>query len=63
MPKTVKSVAKYYTYNTTYTLDARRLEGIIKVLETSKDNLNKPQVAHIVLQVESIDFDKSSIQH
>ena len=61
MPKTVKSVAKNYTYNTTYTLDARRLESIIQVLESSRDHLNKPQVAHIVLQVESIKFDKSSI--
>lgn len=61
MPKTVKSVAKDYTYNTTYTLDARRLESIIQVLESSRDYLNKPQVAHIVLQVESIDFDKSLI--
>ena len=61
MPKTVKSVAKHYTYNTTYTLDARRLESIIQVLESSRDHLNKPQVAHIVLQVESADFDKSSI--
>jgi hypothetical protein len=61
MPKTVKSVAKHYPYNTNYKLDARRLESIIQVLEASKDNLNKPQVAHIVLQVESIDFDKSSI--
>lgn len=61
MPKTVKSVAKDYTYNTTYTLDARRLESIIQVLESSRDCLNKPQVAHIVLQVESIEFDKSSI--
>lgn len=61
MPKTVKSVAKHYTYNTTYTLDARRLESIIQVLESSRDHLNKPQVAHIVLQVESIEFDKSSI--
>lgn len=61
MPKTVKSVAKHYTYNTTYTLNPRRLESIINVLEKSKDHLNKPQVAHIVLQVDSIDFDKSSI--
>lgn len=61
MPKTVKSVAKNYTYNTTYTLDARRLESIIQVLESSRDYLNKPQVAHIVLQVESINFDKSLI--
>ena len=41
MPKTVKSVAKHYTYNTTYTLNPRRLESIINVLEKSKDHLNR----------------------
>lgn len=61
MPKTVKSVSKNYTYNTNYKLDPRRFEGVINVLEASRDHLNKPQVAHIVLQVESIDFDKSLI--
>lgn len=61
MPKSIKTVAKSYTYNTNYTLDSRRFESILKVLESSRDNLNKPQVAHIVLQVESADFDKSSI--
>lgn len=61
MPKSIKTVAKSYTYNTNYTLDSRRFESILKVLESSRDNLNKPQVAHIVLQVESSDFDKSSI--
>lgn len=30
-------------------------------MESSRDYLNKPQVAHIVLQVESINFDKSLI--
>lgn len=61
MPKSIKAVAKSYTYNTNYTLDSRRFESILTVLESSRDNLNKPQVAHIVLQVESADFDKSSI--
>jgi len=61
MPKSIKTVAKSYTYNTNYTLDSRRFESILTVLESSRDNLNKPQVAHIVLQVESSDFDKSSI--
>lgn len=61
MPKSLKTVAKGYTYNTNYNLDSRRFESIIEVLESSRDNLNKPQVAHIVLQVESADFDKSSI--
>jgi hypothetical protein len=61
MPKSIKTVAKSYTYNTNYTLDSRRFESILTVLESSRDNLNKPQVAHIVLQVESANFDKSSI--
>lgn len=61
MPKSIKTVAKSYTYNTNYTLDSRRFESILTVLESSRNNLNKPQVAHIVLQVESADFDKSSI--
>lgn len=61
MPKSIKTVAKSYTYNTNYNLDSRRFESILTVLESSRDNLNKPQVAHIVLQVESADFDKSSI--
>lgn len=61
MPKSIKTVAKDYSYNTNYNLDSRRFESIIEVLESSRDNLNKPQVAHIVLQVESADFDKSSI--
>lgn len=61
MPKSIKTVAKSYTYNTNYTLDSRRFESILTVLESSRDNLNKPQVAHIVLQVQSADFDKSSI--
>ena len=61
MPKSIKSIAKGYTYNTNYTLDSRRFESIIEVLENSRDNLNKPQSAHICLQVDSANFDKSSI--
>lgn len=61
MPKTVKSVAKHYLWNTNYDLDARHFESIIKVLEQSADNLNKPQAAHIVLQIDTLDFDKSLI--
>jgi len=61
MPKSLKNVSKGYTYNTNYNLDSRRFESIIEVLESSRDNLNKPQVAHIVLQVESAGFNKSSI--
>ena len=61
MPKSLKTVAKGYTYNTNYNLDSRRFESIIQVLESSRDNLNKPKVAHFVLQIESADFDKSSI--
>lgn len=63
MPKSIKTIAKGYTYNTNYKLDSRRFESIIEVLESSRDNLNKPQVAHICLQVESADFDKSSINN
>lgn len=61
MPVTLKSVAKNYTYNTNYSLDARRFQSIIKVLEESRDNLNKPQVAHIVIQVNDPNFDKTLI--
>ncbi len=61
MPKSIKSIAKGYTYNTNYTLDSRRFESIIEVLENSRDNLNKPQSAHICLQVDNPNFDKSSI--
>jgi len=63
MPRTVKSVAKSYTYNTNYTLDARRFQSIINVLEESRDNLNKPQVAHIVIQVDDPNFDKTQINN
>lgn len=61
MPKTLKSVCKGYDYNKNYTLSPRRFETIIKVLEDSKNNLNKANVAHIVLQVDNQDFNKSSI--
>ena len=61
MPKSIKTVASNYTYNTNYKLNARRFESILEVLEASRDNLNKPQVAHICLQVDSADFNKSSI--
>lgn len=37
------------------------LKVSLTVLESSRDNLNKPQVAHIVLQVESAIFNKSLI--
>ena len=61
MPKSIKTVAKSYTYNTNYTLSAKRLESIIKVIESSRDNLNRSNVAHIVIWVDSVDFDKSVI--
>jgi len=61
MPKSIKTIAKSYTYNTNYNLDSRRFESIIEVLESSRDNLNKPQVAHICLQVDTADFNKSLI--
>ena len=61
MPVTLKSVAKNYTYNTNYDLDARRFQSIIKVLEESRDNLNKPQVAHIDIQVDDPNFDNTQV--
>lgn len=61
MPLSIKTVAKGYTYNTNYNPDPRRFQSIIKVLEDSRDNLNKPQVAHIVIQIESLAFNKSLI--
>ena len=61
MPKSIKTVAKNYTYNTNYELDPRRFESVIKVLESSRDNLNKPKAVHIVLRVESVNFQKSLI--
>jgi hypothetical protein len=61
MPKTVKSVAKGYAVNINYDLDPRRLESVINVLEESKKNLSKSHVAHIVLQVENKNFNKSLI--
>ena len=61
MPKTLKSVSKQYTYNTNYILSPKRLESIIKVIESSRDNLNRSNVAHITIWVDSVDFDKSVI--
>lgn len=61
MPKSIKTIARNYTYNTNYNLDSRRFESIINVLENSRDNLNKPQVAHICLQIDTADFNKSLI--
>ncbi len=61
MPKTLKSVSKQYTYNTNYSLSPKRLESIIRVIEDSRDNLNKANIAHIVIWVGSADFDKSII--
>lgn len=49
MPKTLKSVSKNYSYNTRYTINPKRLESIIRLLEDSKDNLNKPCAVHIVM--------------
>jgi hypothetical protein len=61
MPRTLKSVSKQYTYNTNYSLSPKRLESIIRVIENSRDNLNKANIAHIVIWVGSADFDKSII--
>lgn len=61
MPKTLKSVSKGYAYNTNYNIDPRRFESIIRLLEDSRDNLNKADAAHIVISLESFDFDLSSI--
>lgn len=61
MPRTLKSISKQYTYNTNYNLSPKRLESIIRVIENSRDNLNKANVAHIVIWVGSADFDKSII--
>ena len=61
MHRTLKSVSKQYTYNTNYSLSPKRLESIIRVIENSRDNLNKANVAHIVIWVGSADFDKSII--
>lgn len=61
MPRTLKSVSKQYTYNTNYSLSPKRLESIIRVVENSRDNLNKANIAHIVIWVGSADFDKSII--
>lgn len=61
MPRTLKSISKQYTYNTNYSLSPKRLESIIRVIENSRDNLNKANIAHIVIWVGSADFDKSII--
>ena len=61
MPKTVKSVSKGYAYNTHYELDPRKLESIIRLLEDSRDYLSKAYAAHIVVTLESNDFDVSLI--
>lgn len=52
MPKTLKSVSKGYSYNTRYTIDPRRLESIIRLLEDSRDYLSKATAVHIVLTLE-----------
>lgn len=61
MPRTLKSISKQYTYNTNYSLSPKRLESIIRVIENSRDNLNKANIAHIVIWLGSADFDKSII--
>ena len=61
MPKTLKSVSKGYPYNTRYELEPRKLESIIRLLEDSRDYLSKAYAAHIVVTLESNDFDVSLI--
>jgi len=61
MPKTLKSVSKGYQYNTNYTLDPRRLESIIRLLENSRDNLSKSKCCHLVITLENNDFNMSLI--
>ncbi len=61
MPKTVKSVSKGYAYNTHYELEPRKLESIIRLLEDSRDYLSKAHAVHIVITLESNDFDVSLI--
>lgn len=61
MPKTIKSVSKGYLHNLIYHLEPRRFESIIKVIENSRDNLSKANVAHIIIQVDDLSFDKSLI--
>jgi hypothetical protein len=61
MPVTVKSVLKGYEGNENYPLNPRQLASILRVLETSKDYLSKPMAVHLILSVDSLDFDKSLI--
>ncbi|WP_111813198.1 hypothetical protein [Acinetobacter soli] len=61
MTKSLKTVAKGYEYNTTYDLDPRRFESIIKVLEASRDNLDRACAVHICMNIDSLSFDKSLI--
>ena len=61
MPKTLKSVSKGYAYNINYNPDPRRFESIIRLLEDSRDYLSKARAVHIVIALESNDFDVSLI--
>lgn len=63
MPITINSVAnKYgYPYNSNYTLNPRQFERIIKVLEASRDNLNRAYAVHICIQISDLSFDKTLI--
>ena len=61
MPKTLKSVSKGYAYNINYNPDPKRFESIIRLLEDSRDYLSKAHAVHIVITLESNDFDVSLI--
>lgn len=61
MTKTIKSVSKGFTVNPAYDLDPYQLDSIIRVLKSSRDNLNKAQVAHISIKLKTLEFDKSLI--
>jgi hypothetical protein len=61
MTKTLKSVSKGFTVNSAYDLDPYQLDSIIRVLKSSRDNLNKAQVAHISIKLKTLEFDKSLI--
>ena len=61
MPETLKSVSKGYAYNINYNPDPRRLKSIIKLLEDSRDYLSKARAVHIVIALESNNFDVSLI--
>ena len=61
MPKTLRSVSKGYAYNTRYELEPRKLESIIRLLEDSRDYLSKARAVHIIITLESNDFDVSLI--